>query len=93
MPGGGGDILVLNCGSSSIKFAVFDRDLNRRHSGEAERIGGTALLSIDDTSRALQLRDHRAALQAILSTLEGGYSLEGLPRCVAAHLTGLLEYA
>jgi acetoin utilization deacetylase AcuC-like enzyme len=29
----------------------------------------------------------------ILSVLEGGYDLEGLPRCVAAHLEALLETA
>ncbi len=35
----------------------------------------------------------RAASIPILSTLEGGYCLDGLPRCVAAHVEGLLAYA
>jgi acetate kinase len=35
----GGEILTLNCGSSSIKFAVFSRDLSPLLCGEVESIG------------------------------------------------------
>ena len=41
----GGDILVLNAGSSSIKFAVFDSDLNEKTSGIAAEIGGASFLT------------------------------------------------
>lgn len=34
-----GEILALNCGSSSIKFAVFSSQLQRRFSGQIEAIG------------------------------------------------------
>jgi acetate kinase len=35
-------ILALNCGSSSVKFAVFDHDLKRVFSGQADGIGAGA---------------------------------------------------
>lgn len=62
-------ILVLNAGSSSIKFAVFDGQLDERLSGIAEAIGGASRLRIGGESRDLPLIDHRAALQAILADL------------------------
>ncbi|MEM9499923.1 MAG: acetate/propionate family kinase [Pseudomonadota bacterium] len=65
-----GEILVLNAGSSSIKFALFDEDLNPTLSGIAEAIGGASRLRFEDESQDLPLIDHRAALRAILSGLE-----------------------
>ena len=49
------DILVLNTGSSSVKFAVFDAQLNERISGVAEGIGGQGQLRIGDQTEALDL--------------------------------------
>ena len=69
-----GDILVLNAGSSSIKFAVFAPDLSERTSGLAEGIGGTAHLRIASKNVSAQFADHAGALQAVLSALDNaGY--------------------
>jgi acetate kinase len=67
--GAAGDILVLNAGSSSIKFALFDGALGERHRGIAAGIGGDARLVIDGRARTLALPDHRAALTAVLEAL------------------------
>ncbi len=63
------DILVLNTGSSSVKFAVFDAQLNERISGVAEGIGGQGQLRIGDQTEALDLPGHSAALAAVLEQL------------------------
>ncbi|AUQ55463.1 acetate/propionate family kinase [Phaeobacter inhibens] len=64
------DILVLNAGSSSIKFAIFDADLNQRLAGLAEGIGTPqSRLRIADTSRDSQFPTHAEALAAILAAL------------------------
>ena len=73
------NVLVLNCGSSSIKFQVIstdqksidadrDRCLAR---GQIERIGSLSLLSFQATGRPVHkedapLRDYRAALDRIV---------------------------
>ena len=64
------DILVLNAGSSSIKFAVFSPDLSRKLSGSATEIGGASQIEIDDRTEPATLPDHTAALAAILSALK-----------------------
>ena len=64
-----GDILVLNAGSSSIKFAVFDSELNAKCSGIAAEIGAGGFVEVDGSRKAQPLIDHRAALQAVLSAL------------------------
>ena len=43
-----GPILVLNAGSSSIKFALFDGAMTETLSGMAEAIGGASSLRIGD---------------------------------------------
>jgi acetate kinase len=76
------NVLVLNCGSSSIKFQVIDTDLDAIASnqdrclvaGLIERIGSEALVTFrvpgrPALRRAQPLRDHRAALDAILRWL------------------------
>ncbi|OIQ29181.1 MAG: acetate kinase [Alphaproteobacteria bacterium MedPE-SWcel] len=65
----GRDILVLNTGSSSVKFAVFDAQLRPRLSGVAEGIGGVGALRIGTTEMRLALPDHEHALSAVLSRL------------------------
>ena len=65
-----GDILVLNAGSSSIKFAVFDDKLVERHRGLAAGIGGGSFLEMDGTRDQMPFIDHTAALQAVLQRLE-----------------------
>lgn len=65
-----GDILVLNAGSSSIKFALFDAGLAEKHTGLAAEIGGKAKLTVDRQTTAQTLPDHASALAAILKALK-----------------------
>lgn len=87
------NVLVLNCGSSSLRFQVIETDLERIEkdadrrlaSGRIERIGSEALLDLavegrGPTRRAEALRDHRAALDAVLRWL---VSSEGLGKDAA----------
>src|SRR6185369_8243759 len=73
------NILVLNCGSSSVKFQIIETDLpliesnadRRLASGLIERIGSEALITFQADSKpkvksAQPVRDHRAALDLIL---------------------------
>ena len=70
------DILVLNAGSSSIKFAVFDADLNQTLSGIAEGIGQISKITIGTEVENTPFIDHRAALRALLKQLKiKGFSL------------------
>lgn len=64
-----GNILVLNAGSSSIKYAVFDVAFNLMHQGLAAEIGVAGFLEADGRRNATPLADHASALQAILSEL------------------------
>ena len=76
------NVLVLNCGSSSLRFQVIatdleaiERDQDRRLAwGRVERIGSEALLELRREGgpaehRAQPLRDHRTALDAVLGWL------------------------
>ncbi|HST19604.1 MAG TPA: hypothetical protein VLR90_00665, partial [Blastocatellia bacterium] len=73
------NILVLNCGSSSVKFQLIATDLEQIASntdqrlahGLIERIGGEAIITLQKEGRApsrstAPLRDARAALELIL---------------------------
>jgi acetate kinase len=66
---GRGDILVLNAGSSSVKFAVFDEAMTRTHSGLASEIGGASSVTVDGVRETADLADHPAALAAVLARL------------------------
>ncbi len=76
------NVLVLNCGSSSVRFQVIDtslealaRDADRRLvQGRVERVGGHALITVQAPGRPpliedAPLRDHRAAVDWILHWL------------------------
>lgn len=63
-------ILVVNAGSSSIKFAVFDPSMSEVISGMAEAIGGASRLKIGDVSTDTPFIDHKSALSAILKGLD-----------------------
>ncbi|OHB62933.1 MAG: hypothetical protein A2Y76_11655 [Planctomycetes bacterium RBG_13_60_9] len=75
-------ILAVNCGSSSIKFRLFDVDRDSRliAKGLAERIGresGSISLRVEDRQefrRELSLPDHRTAMHALHHALAEGYS-------------------
>ena len=73
------NILVLNCGSATVKFQIIETDRDaiaadadrRLASGLIERIGGQALVTFQATGlpkerHAEPLRDHRAAIDRIL---------------------------
>lgn len=65
-------ILTLNAGSSSIKFALFRRDLDGAPvaSGQIDGIGVKPRLTLDGVSReAAEARDHASALQTIVAAL------------------------
>ncbi len=73
------NILVLNCGSSSVKFQLIATDLDqisqnneqRLARGIIERIGGEAIITLETEGRGTErstasLRDVRAAIELIL---------------------------
>jgi len=64
-----GELLVVNAGSSSIKFEVFDEALDEVLSGSASEIGGAAQLQIGGARLDLDMPDHGAAMDAILAKL------------------------
>lgn len=79
-----GDILVLNVGSSSIKFAVFDAGMMQTHSGVTAEIGGASAVTVDTVREDVALADHPAALAVIFDRLAGrGITPAGLQ--AAAH--------
>ncbi|MDH4043870.1 MAG: acetate/propionate family kinase, partial [Gemmatimonadota bacterium] len=76
------NVLVLNCGSSTVKFQLIatdqkriDRDADERLArGVVERVGGQALISLQVGDGPLErhaepLRDHRAAIDLVLRWL------------------------
>lgn len=67
-------VLVLNSGSSSLKFAVLDPETRKRPlSGVAERLGSEqAVLHVDGESspRKLSTPSHQGAVQGVLSLIE-----------------------
>lgn len=64
-------ILVVNCGSSSLKLALFDENENKLASAIAERLNGQdAFARIDGDEQAVTLpasADHKQALKALVS--------------------------
>lgn len=73
------NVLVLNCGSSSVKFQLIATDLEaieanadrRLARGTIERIGGEAIIALEATGRQIErttatLRDTRAAVDSIV---------------------------
>ncbi|MGB3277580.1 MAG: acetate kinase [Pseudorhodobacter sp.] len=76
-------ILVMNAGSSSVKFAVFAGG-EELASGAATEIGGVSRLKFGDAAQTIDLPDHRAAVAACLAALEkAGHGVASL--AAAAH--------
>lgn len=84
------NILVLNCGSSSLKFQLIATDLERIErnadqrlaSGQIERIGGAVILNFAVEGHAAEksaapIRDIAAALDAVLKWI-AAQSIEGV---------------
>ncbi|MBI4422838.1 MAG: acetate kinase, partial [Elusimicrobia bacterium] len=94
--------LVLNCGSSSVRFQVIEtdrermaRDQDRRLArGHIERIGSLSLITLETSGRpkvveTAPLRDHRAALDRLLRWLVAPDSgLDGVRSLSDIHVVG-----
>jgi len=78
------NVLVLNCGSSSLKFQLIETDLEaiergadqQKARGGIERVGSEAVIQMRASGkppvrRAAPLRDHRAGLDYLLRWLVG----------------------
>ena len=76
-PGGEDAILVLNAGSSSIKFAVFGGDLKERLTGMADGIGGDGALRVGRDRQTATFGTHAAALAAVLEGLAPAGAADG----------------
>ncbi|WP_371153360.1 acetate/propionate family kinase [Jannaschia sp. 2305UL9-9] len=77
-------MLVINAGSSSVKFALFDADLTQVLSGAVSEIGGKAELDIGGDRHPATAPDHADAMDLVLSSLAGrGHPVESLT--AAAH--------
>jgi acetate kinase len=67
-------IIVINAGSSSIKFAIFAADGSRHpgalYRGQISGIGSEAQFKVQGTSRALPIQDHQEALRVLLDWLD-----------------------
>ena len=81
MPDETGPVLALNCGSSSLKFALIRIDATGAHAlveGEAEAIGtpharfSVRIESGDPVSDTSPISDHRQAAERIFTLLETG---------------------
>lgn len=96
------NVLVLNCGSSTVKFQliatdldIIERDEDRRLArGSVERVGGEAILTLKAEGRAEQrltepLRDIRAAVDFIIrwATSEGA-GIAGVKSIADIHAVG-----
>ncbi len=77
-------ILTLNAGSSSLKFAAYDRSAqNKLASGQIAHIGPDARLVFGDTSQKVDALDHAEALKLALEhMLAQGL---GVPPACAGH--------
>lgn len=85
------NVLVLNCGSSSLKFQIISTDLEkisnnadeRLAEGQIERIGGAGVITFSaigkETQRsAAPIRDIRAALETVLRWISESAQIEGI---------------
>ncbi|HTP79966.1 MAG TPA: acetate kinase [Bacteroidota bacterium] len=96
------NVLVLNCGSSSLKFQIIETDLPlieknadvQKAKGVIERIGSQALATLQAANRppvkqATPLRDHRVALDYVLRWLVSSESgIPGISSLADIHAVG-----
>lgn len=96
------NVLVLNCGSSTVKFQVIATDLVTMESdtdqclaaGIVDRIGGKSQLTFKvDNQVALReskpLRDHKAAIESIISwVISEGSGIDGIQTMADIHAVG-----
>jgi acetate kinase len=62
-------MLVVNAGSSSLKFALFDPDLTEILSGQVSEIGGAATFRLSRDEAPTDAPDHDAATELVLAAL------------------------
>jgi len=65
-------VLVLNAGSSSIKFSLFGENLEKLSSGSAAGIGGAPSLVVDGRDLEAGFNTHQGALEAVFDQLASG---------------------
>lgn len=96
------NVLILNCGSSSLKFMVIETDLERIATdadrmlakGVYERLGSQSLITLDNGSGeiaklAVPLRDHRAAIDHLARWLvSDGSGIKGISALSDIHAVG-----
>ncbi|MBU2873897.1 acetate/propionate family kinase [Marinobacter salexigens] len=79
-------ILVVNCGSSSLKLALFDENENKLASAIAERLNGQdAFARIDGDEQAVTLpatADHKQALKALVSAFSDRQLMSTTPTAI-----------
>ncbi|OGS22842.1 MAG: acetate kinase [Elusimicrobia bacterium RIFOXYA2_FULL_39_19] len=63
------NVLVLNSGSSSVKYTLFDLSLNRIAKGSVERIGSAEAFIVTDTREVCNVPDHNTAVELVLNKL------------------------
>lgn len=63
-------ILVVNAGSSSVKFAVFD-GAQQLAAGAVSEVGGASQLKFGGVTQAVSAPDHRTAIAACIAALDG----------------------
>ncbi|TNC49851.1 acetate kinase [Rubellimicrobium rubrum] len=64
-------ILVVNAGSSSVKVALFDDDLQEVLKGAVTEIGAVGELTLGSFRQPVRASDHAAALGILLAVLRG----------------------
>jgi acetate kinase len=85
------NVLVLNCGSSSLKFQIISTNLEqiannadqRLAEGQIERIGGAGVLTFTAIGKKSQrsaapIRDIRAAIETVLRWIAESAEIEGI---------------
>jgi acetate kinase len=96
------NILVLNCGSSTLKFQIIETDLDliqgdadrRLASGIVERIGSQALITLQAKGQAKEkhaepMRDYRAAIDRVLRwIISPGSRLDSIRSLSDIHAVG-----
>ncbi len=96
------NVLVLNCGSSSVKFQIIETDLERIETnsdrrlarGHIERIGSQALVTLEPENKspvrqATPLRDHRSALDYLIRWIISPESqIDGIHSLADIHAVG-----
>lgn len=96
------NVLVLNCGSSTLKFQIIETDLahirddadRRLARGIIERIGSLSLIRLEATGRepvvdSAPVRDHRAAIDHVLRwAVSEGSAITGIRSLADVHAVG-----